>query len=276
MGKSKIEWCDTVWNPITGCSPVSEGCLNCWAKRMARRLAGRYGYPESPNEFDVTWHPDRMQQVYTWRKPRRVFVCSMSDLFHADVPKLAMNRVFWNMKSPQNRHHTFMVLTKRPKRMAERVAEAVEWEEWGAGPDNIELGVTIENQKRADERISILLQIPAAVRFVSIEPMLGPVGLGNIQLDSQTRYNALEGCGTTSRGVGGQMSPNVHGSSLDWVVVGAETGPGARPMDPDWARGVRDQCVEAGVPFFYKRGSNGSRLLDGRMWEEYPKEAVND
>lgn len=268
---TKVEWADASWSPVTGCTPISEGCQNCYAKRMARRLAGRYGYPEQPNHFDVTLHGDRLEQPLKWKKPRAIFVCSMSDLFHEDIEWIDIADV-WDVMS-RAKQHIFMVLTKRPRRMNEFL-----WDFWlqsdyycgsGSIPSNIWLGVTAENQKRADERIPLLLQIPATTKFVSIEPCLSPIDLCNISLDSWTRYNALEGCGVTSRGVGGQSYPNVHGNKLDWVVVGTETGPGARSMHLNWARRVRDQCVEFGTPFFYKRGETG-RLLDGRLWEQYP------
>ena len=263
---TKIEWADEVWNPVTGCTPVSEGCAHCYAKRMASRLRGRYGYP-ADEPFRVTVHDDRMAQPISWRKHRRVFVCSMGDLFHQDVDAQTLGFVFAMMSLC--RRHTFMVLTKRPGRMHEMIngrylrieTEIIhrvnvlrhgldapsEMEGWPL--PNVWLGVTAENQTRADERIRVLLETPAARRFVSVEPMLGAVDL----LDYMRGYGRF-----------------YSSTALDWVICGAETGPGARPMNLDWARDLRDQCVAARVPFFFKRDSDGNRELDGRMWEQYP------
>ena len=274
---TRIEWTDETWNPVTGCSPISPGCANCYAKRMATRLAGRYGYPKD-NSFKPTFHLARINQPQQWKKPKRVFVCSMGDLFHEEVLDDWIEYVFETMLIAH--HHTFMLLTKRPERMREFV---------GCLPfvaiPNIWLGVTAEDQKRADERIPILCQIPAAKRFVSIEPMLGPVDLEAFVACDPTGYEGW---------VGG----------IDWVIVGGESGLGARPMHPDWARSVRDQCQTANVPYFFKqwgewapdclcdrqspcrdveRPSPGrlgamfkcgkkaaGHLLDGREWRETP------
>ena len=268
MVDTKIEWAEKSWNPYTGCSKISEGCLNCYAERMARRLAGRYGYPkESP--FQVTWHPERLIEPFKWRKSRRIFVCSMGDLFHYFVTEqgqqIVMNTIFG---CP---HHIFMCLTKRPE-------NAWLYFKNNPIPKNLWFGVSVENQKRADDRIPILLQIPAKVRFVSIEPMLGPVDLGQYLYPYKTLVNGKS-----------------LGSKLHWVILGGETGPGARPRHPDWPRKVRDDCQEAGVPFFFKRWGDcpypqntdisdwvdagydpydkkaGGRLLDGRLWEQWPE-----
>lgn len=168
---SKIEWTDETWNPITGCTKISAGCAHCYAERMARRLAGRCGYPEAPNHFDVTYHPDRMMQPTKWKKPRRVFVCSMSDLFHDDVPKHVVWAIWSRMSCTEQ--HTFQVLTKRPERALSVLNDLYAQHNWGDPSPNIWLGVTAENQRAANERIPFLLQIPAAVRFVSCEPLLG-------------------------------------------------------------------------------------------------------
>jgi len=317
LGKTKIEWTEYSWNPVTGCTPISEGCQNCYAKRMANRLRGRCGYP-ADEPFKVTLHEDRLGEPLRWKKPRRVFVCSMGDLFHPDVPFDYITQVFdvmcswrWPNKEAERSgdeslledpEHTFIALTKRPK----RVLDWLWWlgEYWpGDSPVNINLtaeghfgehvwlGVTAENQQRADERIPILLQIPAAVRFISVEPMLGPVDLaGHLELKGPRRT----GDGFTYFWVA---------PKLDWVIYGGETGPGARPMHPDWARSIRDQCQNAGVPSFYKSGGewlhetqgidfheghkyyvwpdesmsfrvgkkNAGRLLDGRTWDEMPE-----
>lgn len=330
---TKIEWAEETWNPVTGCSPMSEGCRNCYAERMSKRLAGRCGYP-ADDPFKVTMHEDRLGEPLRWKKPRRVFVCSMGDLFHEDVPHEFIDYVFAVMGRSQQ--HTFILLTKRPERMREylqagryqqilNIAYRLKFRPEGLGKGidnpkdmrwwpNVWLGVTAENQQRADERIPILLQIPAAKRFVSVEPMLGPLDLTNIRFDKWTVMNLLEGCGITNRpGYMGQSLPNVHCNKIDWVICGGETGPGARPMHPDWARSLRNQCITADVPFWFKQwgewsptpakdvpvrgcldggrfhyGSNPSvglamyrvgkkaagRLLDGQEWQQMPERVV--
>lgn len=276
MSDTKIEWAEKSWNPISGCSPVSEGCQNCYAERMAKRLAGRFGYPKD-DPFRVTLHAERLNDPLKWKKPTKIFVCSMGDLFHPLVKDEWIRFIWWGMV--HTKLHQFLILTKRPIRMKEflekfygQFFERIEF----MTPDNIWLGVSVENQKRADERIPILLQIPAKVRFVSVEPMLGPVDLARIKLSQHTTFDCLA--------TYAYSNPNhvpYQGNRLDWVILGGETGPGARPMHPDWARSVRDQCQEAGVPFFFKNmGSahepelagkiTAGRLLDGRFWEELP------
>jgi len=206
VGKTKIEWTEYSWNPVTGCTPASEGCKNCYAKRMATRLKGRYGYPED-EPFKVTLHPEKLKEPLKWKKPRRVFVCSMGDLFHEQVPDEYIAKVWEVMNNASQ--HTFLVLTKRPQRMKDFLArlgwyihdrdgypmEAVLDEGGKYTLKNVWLGVTAENQQRADERIPILLQIPAAVRFVSIEPMLGPVviidGKWNMNTDRTDRMEYI-------------------------------------------------------------------------------------
>jgi protein gp37 len=255
MGKTKIEWTDQTWNPVTGCTKISEGCAHCYAERMSKRLAGRCGYPEASHNFDVTLHPDRLDEPLHWRKPRRVFVVSMGDLFHEDIPDSFILEVFRVMGRQNTRQHTFQVLTKRPGRMKEWISEYIVDRDGKPDPfPNIWLGVTAENQERANERIPTLLQIPAAVRFVSVEPMLGPVDLsewinpqGATARDDPARY-----------------------SLLDWVICGGESGPDARPMHPDWARSLRDQCQMAGVPFFMKQMSKKAPIPDDLMIREYP------
>lgn len=248
---TKIEWTDETWNPITGCTPTSEGCQNCYAKRMATRLRGRYGYPKD-NPFKVTFHPDRLAQPLKWKKPRRIFVCSMGDLFHKSVPNLTIDLIWEKMKKCPK--HTFLILTKRPERLLK------DYDNSDPLP-NVWLGVTAENQARADERIPMLLQIPAAVRFVSLEPLLGPVDFTDRPLDPESTM--------------GEWSDL---DQLNWVIVGGESGPGARRMRIDWVRSVRDQCQEAGVPFFFKQMKQmqirGKLIkmpkLDGRVWDEMP------
>ncbi len=216
MTKSKIEWTDATWNPVTGCTPVSTGCANCYAKRMAKRLAGRHGYPKT-NPFTVTVHLDRLEEPLRWRKPRMVFVCSMGDLFHDDVPGDVIDKVFAVMElAPQ---HTFQVLTKRPHHMATYLNARG----FGLNPlPNVWLGTSVEDQSLAHYRIPYLLNCPAVVRFLSCEPLLGPL-------------------------------PNLNLDGIHWVIVGGESGPGARPMNSDWARDIRNQCQAAGVPFFFKQ-----------------------
>jgi protein gp37 len=221
--KTKIEWATDVWNPVTGCTKVSAGCAHCYAERMSKRLAGRCGYP-ADQPFRVTLHANKLDEPLHWKRPRRIFVCSMGDLFHKDVPGEFIKRVLnvmWG--TPQ---HTYMVLTKRPERL-----------QWFFGYNNkipnLWIGVSVENQATANERIPWLLKIPAAVRFVSCEPLLGPV-----DLFAHT----------------GEAEPiDPYPQKLDWVICGGETGPGARPMHPEWALSLRNQCVNANVPFFFKR-----------------------
>lgn len=219
---TKIEWATEVWNPVTGCSQVSEGCQNCYAKRMAQRLKGRFGYPED-EPFRVTFHFNRLSQPHRWKNPRRIFVCSMGDLFHDDVKFIAYRDISFQLYS--NKQHIFLLLTKRPERMAQIVNEVFRYYYPADWPfPNVYLGVTAENQQRWDER-RFFLNIPAAKHFVSLEPLLGPMDLD--LAEPQTK--------------------------IDWVIVGGESGPGARPMHPDWVRSVRDQCVGAEVPFFFKQ-----------------------
>ena len=259
MGATKIEWAESVWNPVTGCTKISAGCLHCYAERMSKRLRGRFGY-DKDDPFKVTWHSDKLEQPLKWRKPRKVFVCSMGDLFHEDVKDEWIDAVFWQMirwfwrddpLDAWKRAHTFMILTKRPDRMEAYMdrfyATNHEHHPW----PNIWLGTSIENQEQAGIRIPQLLSIPAAVHFVSLEPLLGAI--------------RVFGFGSPTWG---KLPASTY---LNWVIAGAETGPGARPMDLDWARSLRDQCQEAGAPFFFKRDSDGNRELDGVQWNEYPR-----
>ena len=311
MAKTRIEWAEVVWNPVSGCTPISEGCQNCYAKRMANRLRGRCGYP-AHEPFKVTLRRERLIEPLKWKKPRRVFVCSMGDLFHEDVPFQFIATVFGVMaNSSQN---IYIVLTKRPQRMKEffdwlfsnaakyyaRGHRTVPYDddrinvfimkiasEYGINLDfmrqwplfNVWLGVTAENQARADERIPILLQIPAAVRFVSVEPMLGPVDLSKWL--GGTWY-----CETCECTVDPEFVPfsEIHYPcenyldfipGIDWVICGGESGSGARPMHPEWVRSLKDQCQEAGVPFFLKSLYIDGKIikmpeLDGRRYNEIP------
>lgn len=242
--RTGITWSDSTWNPVTGCTPISEGCARCYAEKMAKRLQamGAKGYEHG---FEVALHEDRLDEPSHWRKPRRIFVCSMSDLFHAGVPGDFINRV-WSAAYNAPRH-TYLFLTKRPERLrdwTQRKAAATQWPIEDIWPDWMWLGVTAENQARADERIPILLDTPAAHRWVSLEPLLGPVDL----------------------------KPGL--ADLDWVVAGGESGPGYRPMNLDWVRDLRDQCKAAGVPFHFKQaaGVRPAKLppLDGVVYDAVP------
>ena len=283
---TKIEWVTNLdgtkgetWNPITGCTKISEGCQNCYAERMSKRLAGRCGYPKE-NPFAVTLHPDKLDQPLKWKKPRMIFVCSMGDLFHDDVPNKFIYDV-WDVMV-LNKQHIFLVLTKRPDRMKSFIEklmtnrmnyastfgntlEGKEARRWAQKPvQNIWLGVTAENQQRADERIPILLQIPAAVRFISVEPMLGSVDVSYYlsycgscnapinKMDPSWRWNGIcwEHKCPSNHPLLGYFAAY---TGVDWVICGGETGPGARPMHPEWARSLRDQCQAAGTPFFFKQ-----------------------
>jgi len=257
-----IEWTDATWNPITGCTKISEGCRNCYAERMARRLAGRCGYPEAPHHFDVTLHPDKLDQPLRWKKPRRVFVCSMSDFFHPMIPLEFQVRAFLVMRQcPQ---HTFQVLTKR--------AELMAMMEYAAGMprlENLWLGVTTENQEQADKRIPLLLQTPAAVRFVSVEPMLGAINLD---------LHLWEHSPVSTGGIGGCDYVLVPRNLLSWIIIGCESGPNRRPMELEWALDLVRQCDAAEVPVFVKQIPVDGRVShDPTEWpaelqrREYPK-----
>ena len=286
-----IEWTDATWNPTTGCDRISPGCDNCYALDMAARLKAmgnpRYQRdgepPRSGPGFGLTIHHDLMELPKRWRKPRRVFVNSMSDLFHESVPLGAIEQVFETMAlTPQ---HSYQVLTKRARRM-----QTVLGRGWPDGPcsgfvadhrtdpfPNVWLGVSVENQDWANARIPWLLKTPAAVRFLSVEPMLGPVDLSE-WLDEGDWW--CEVCDSyVSATIDGQCASCgfddvVWHPVIDWVIVGGESGPKRRPFDPDWARTIRDQCEQAGCAFFYKQGSalrpGQDRVLDGRTWDEYP------
>jgi protein gp37 len=297
---TKIEWTDETWNPVTGCTKVSQGCKNCYAERLAPRVFAGQMYsppgetvPTRPRVFtDVLCHPERLDAPLHWKKPRRVFVNSMSDLFHEDVPDEFIGNVFSTMGNcdDQDRGHTFQILTKRPERMLIYMKEHAR-DAWNGPrmncsafpPRNVWLGVSVEDQATADERIPLLLQTPAAVRFISYEPALGPINLGWYL----GRFDPMQGATT----------PNLH-----WLIAGGESGPNARPSHPDWFRAVRDQCAAAGVPFFFKQwgewlgaeqdGAPGDgrhvqhvnasdhsikvgkkaagRLLDGKLYDAYP------
>lgn len=288
--KSKIEWTDATWNPITGCAPVSEGCANCYAARMMERFPALHGADDCgqgcctphPRPFSkVNFHPDRLDQPLRWRKPRRIFVCSMGDLFHEDVPDQWRNAVFCSMSKAEQ--HTYLLLTKRienARRFFSYLHNLYHWDGAGWPIPYLHLGVTCENQAMADERIPILLQTPAAKRFVSIEPSLDLVNPCSIRdgswydREGATYYDALRGTAYWSDGEYGLGG----GPRLDWVILGGETGPGARFLHPHWAEHVADQCKEAGVPFFFKgwgtkmmkKSDPGYMAIYGREWRQFP------
>jgi protein gp37 len=346
--KTAIEWTDATWNPIRGCSRVSEGCRHCYAEAVARRFSGHgmayeglavLNHGRSSWTGKVAFVEEHLLDPLRWRKPRRIFVNSMSDLFHERVPDAWIDRIFAVMAmSPR---HTFQILTKRPKRMLEyltRFSLVLEWADHlsklsaedlatfcedadcrifnaiegscGDGYNvgwpmrNVWLGVSVENQTAADERIPLLLKTPGAARFISAEPLLGPVDLEDVHYQDEdveclwktlTAYhevlnsNSMDIVATADDGV----------TKLDWVICGGESGPGARPMSLQWARGLRDQCQAAGVPYFFKQWGEwaptsdlkvaaarglalndcmshvgkkaAGAVLDGREWKEFPR-----
>ncbi|MEW2478697.1 phage Gp37/Gp68 family protein [Mycobacterium sp. NPDC049093] len=261
-----IEWCDATWNPVTGCTEVSPGCDHCYAKTFAERWRGTPGH-YFEHGFDVQLRPEKLDQPLRWRKPRRIFVNSMSDLFHDAVPDEYIARVWAVMAlAPQ---HTFQVLTKRHARMRSlltsdrfwRLADisqssAVARRDPQGNPTltNVWLGVSTENQQWADIRIPALLDTPAAVRFISAEPLLGPIDLRQsfAKWTPSIDHPAWMTADKTKVPGGVEETMRVR-DVLHWVIVGGESGPGARPMHPDWARSLRDQCDQAGVPFLFKQ-----------------------
>lgn len=262
-GKSRIEWTDETWNPVTGCTKVSPGCKYCYAERSATRMRSRFGYPED-EPFRVTLHPDRLEQPLHWRKPRRVFVCSMSDLFHEEVPFEYIDRVFGGMSA--TRRHTYQILTKRPMRMRQWTREW-HYDEWVL--PNVWLGVTVENQEQ-EWRIAELLHIPAAVRFVSVEPMLGSVDLAYWVNPVSTRTEHHPSCdGTCRHGLCPIQVQVQDGPRIDWVIIGCESGGQRRPL-PIWrVRQLARQCRTNMIPVFIKQlDVNGHVSRDPDEWSE--------
>lgn len=235
MANSSIEWTDATWNPLTGCTKISPGCKHCYAERMAARLQSM-GQPNYRNGFELTFHSHALDIPKRWKSPRTVFVNSMSDLFHEDVPLEFIRKVFRVMA--ETPRHRYQILTKRAWRLA-GLAPQLDWS------SNVWMGVSVETLKYV-ERIDHLRAVPATVRFLSLEPLLGPL-------------------------------PDLNLDGIHWVIVGGESGPGARPMEAAWVRDIRNQCIQADIPFFFKqwggvRKKQAGRLLDGRLWDEMPQE----
>lgn len=241
--KSAIEWTEATWNPTTGCDKVSPGCDNCYALALSKRLkamgAEKYQLDGNPATsgpgFGIATHESALSQPLGWRSPKLVFVNSMSDLFHAKVPLTFVQRVFDVMRAtPQ---HTYQVLTKRSARLP-KIADKLDW------PENLWLGVSVEDNNHLN-RVDHLRQVPVAVRFLSCEPLLGPL-------------------------------PDLNLSGIDWLITGGESGPNARSVDAEWVREIRDKCIESDVPFFHKQWGgrtpkSGGRELDGSVWGQMPK-----
>jgi protein gp37 len=323
--KSKIEWTDATWNPVTGCTKVSEGCRNCYAKTFAERFEGTLGHYFETG-FNVTLRPNKLLEPIKWRKPKKIFVNSMSDVFHPDVPEWYIDQIFGVMLAnhvlERQAEHSFQLLTKRPERMKEylntKPAELIK--RWSESLDgvvimddadvcfseyvngfldktdffplpNLWLGVSVENQNAADERIPLLLETPAAIRFLSCEPLLGPVNISPYLWDMGS-LDFEKNKVSTEDGLG-------------WIIAGGESGHKARPMHPEWVRSLRDQCQAAGVSFHFKQHGEwlhrelvedtrndspnsvkyfpelkgtfarvgktvAGRMLDGRTWDEMP------
>lgn len=337
--KSAIEWTDATWNPISGCSKVSPGCQHCYAEQLSHRF-GWTGKPWTVGNAieNVVLHHERLDKPLHWKKPRKIFVNSMSDLFHEQVPDEFIAKIFNIMANAP--WHTFQILTKRPRRMLQWFDSVKRWDHedgsvFHLGNDdivvgyrewplkNVWIGVSVEDQQRADERIPLLLQTPAAVRFLSCEPLLGEVdlslwmswegehcqscgrGYSDVYwVDDEVWRSVVDSTGAGLRcpdcftaeaaaiGITVDVRRSTYRSGLDWIVVGGESGHGARPMQEEWAISLRDQCVSEGIPYFFKQWGEfhptsehldgerfmirvgkkaAGRLLDGRTWDEFPK-----
>ena len=256
--KTGIEWADATWNPVTGCTKVSPGCKHCYAERHWARLSAP-GQPYAGRKFtDVALHRERLEQPLRWLRPRRIFVNSMSDLFHEDVPDEFIWRVFMVMREAAR--HTFQVLTKRPVRMYQFLFD--HWPQIADFPlENVWLGVSVENQQTAEERIPVLLDTPAAVRFVSLEPLLEQVRLAGIRVSTSRPYpvylNAFTGLHHTTWIDDKVPKPR---PALDWLIVGCESGPKRRPMNPEWVRALIRECGLYRKPLFVKQVEIDSRV----------------
>ena len=235
--RSDIEWTESTWNPLTGCTKISPGCKHCYAERMARRLKAM-GQPNYANGFKLTMHEHLLERPLEWKRPHMIFVSSMSDLFHEGVPLDFIQKVFDVMRRAS--WHTFQVLTKRSKRLLD-LSQVIDW------PTNVWMGVSVENSNYTF-RIDHLRQTDAHIKFLSLEPLLGPL-------------------------------PDLDLHDIDWVIVGGESGPGARPIREEWVIDIRDQCLTSNVPFFFKqwggvRRKRNGRMLRGRTWDEIPGKAT--
>lgn len=238
MSKTTIEWTDATWNPVTGCTKISAGCDHCYAERFAERWRGVPGHPYE-NGFDLTLRPERLEQPLAWNKSRMIFVNSMSDLFHKNVPHEFIDKVFETMEAAD--WHIFQVLTKRSSLMRNYVNKRYKN---ALAPKHIWLGASVEDGSKKS-RIKHMQNMNASVRFLSIEPLIGAIGPVDL-------------------------------SGIHWIIVGGESGPGYRPMEVNWAKEVRDQCKKQKVPFFFKqwggvRPKSGGRELDGKEWNGYPR-----
>lgn len=236
--KSAIEWTDATWNPVTGCTKISAGCDNCYAARFSERFRGVPGHPFETG-FDLTMRPERLAQPLAWKKPRRIFVNSMSDLFHKEIPKSYIAAVFDTMEAAD--WHVYQVLTKRSSLLQKFINDRYRTR---PAPPHMWFGVSLEGAPTVS-RIAHLQRANASIRFLSIEPLIAPVGTLNLD-------------------------------GIDWVIVGGESGPHARPMDRQWVIAIRNQCLKARVAFFFKQWGgrspkSGGRLLDGREWNEFPR-----
>lgn len=251
-----ITWTNTTWNPVTGCSKVSAGCANCYAERDWARLSNNPKLPDYQGRkfTDVMCHENRLDQPIRWQRPRMIFVNSMSDLFHEDVPFDFIDKVFAVMAATP--HHTYQILTKRPVRMKEYMEQFFSHLKSLNPLPNVWLGVTAESQETANERIPVLLDTPAALRFVSIEPMVSPINLDMMITENtgdrfRVIHSSLMGKKTLwdTKNLIGEEDIN----KLDWVICGGESGPKARPIDPEWVKSLRDQCEFTNTPFFFKQ-----------------------
>ncbi len=234
---SKIEWTESTWNPVTGCAKISDGCLNCYAEKLALRLK-EMGQKKYVNGFNVMLHPETINEPLKWKKPRMVFVCSMSDLFHKDIPDEFILKVFETMNKAT--HHIFQVLTKRPQRLFE-MKNDIDWSE------NIWIGTTVESEKYI-YRIKYIEEIPARVKFLSLEPLLGPIH-------------------------------NLNLNGINWVIVGGESGFASRPVKKEWIIDIKDMCKEKNIPFFFKQWGGVNRKkagkeLDGKIFTEMPAKST--
>lgn len=285
MAESSIEWTDATWNPVTGCSKVSPGCAHCYAEALTMRFASSWGVPRLPwtptnAAENVILHPDRLRQPLRWKKRRMVFVNSMSDLFHEQVPDEFIAEVFRVMS--QTPRHTFQVLTKRPERMRDWItahAEDMTSKPWNHSEferiyPNVWFGVSIEN-RRFVHRADLLRQTPAAVRFISAEPLLGPlIAPHHIDVSDDPFDPVILPMWDDQPGAGGPDELDL--TDIDWLIVGGESGPKARMVDANWVRALRAEAIASSTRFFFKqwggvRPQAGGRVLDGRTWDDMPE-----